>query len=201
MKKILALILLTTAIAHGQTAILLEDFNFPSNYGSVLSSTSWVNNVSFTNGNTTVTLGANAKDDNGWGRSGLTLNASAMNYVAITAQRDATISGTSFQISFVDQNFHSVVYSTSTSSFAIGSLTTVYLPISSWGTVNPSQISFWSIGGGDSGGGTLPYQMTFDNLALVSAIPEPATNAAIAGGLALGLAWWRRKPRKNIAAS
>ena len=160
--------------------------------GAVRSNTTWVNNV--TQNPTTITVGGTARDDNGWGATGLSINASGMDTIVINAQRNAGNATPTLFIQFEDNRVHTQVFSVSTSLFAVGSLTQVQIPIGSWDIdFGSTQITGWNIGGG--GVGTMDFQMTFDNLAFtgVSAIPEPATNAALLGLAALGVVVYRRR--------
>lgn len=174
------------AASQGQT-IVLDDFSGTT--GQVVASSSWNNNITLSNG--TLTVAGTAKDDNGWAWMGSAINATGMNYVLITAQRDAGHdAATSFAIQFEDSSLKTKVFSINTSFFQVGTLSTVAINIGNWGIINPAQITGWSIGGG-SEPGSLAYRMTFDNLALsdsLPAIPEPATSAAILGLFGLGCA-------------
>lgn len=177
MRKILLAVLLCVGTCRAQT-ILLDSFNAGATTGSVRAGTSWVGNV--TPGATTLTVGGTARDDNGWSASGLSLNATGMNFITVTAQRDAGNTAATFSIQFEDQNLNTQVFSVSMSAFAIGSLTTVQIPIPAWtGGFAPTQITSWSIGGG--GVGTTPFRMTFDHLAF-SATATGGTVAPAATG-------------------
>lgn len=209
MKTVLALLLLTTGakLAHGQAIITLDDFGSGSANpfrGSALTlsgpnaSFSWQLGSTVTQTSSDITV--NAPDVNGWGAQNLTggsiINATGMNYIALTAKKSGAGAGVSnVVVELLDINSASMVFSIPTTSFTT-TYTTLYFPIGTW-TITASQITDWSIGGGGSGGSTLT--MSFDNLALTtSAIPEPSTYAVIGGAFALVAAVRRRKFRPVV---
>ncbi len=173
-------------------SVLLSSFDATAGSGSVRANTSWVGNV--TQNATSITVAGTAADDNGWGASGLALNATGMNFLTITAQRDAGNLTPTLFVQFEDRSSRPKVFSVSTSLFAIGSPTTVQLPLTGW-TIDfgANDISAWSIGGGSVG--TVALRLTFDEFTLsASAIPEPSTVALFAGlaTLAVAVAYRRR---------
>ena len=170
-RRILCLVLLslvlTLTVARAQT-IVLDNFNSGTATGAAKAGTSWVGNT--TQNATTLTVGGTAKDDNGYGVTGLNINYSAMTYVRITAQRDSGNVNPSFVVAFEDAGLNSGgIFSVSSAAFAVGTLTQVQIPISSWGAgFDPAQIAGWSIGGGSVG--TTAFRMTIDHLALSSSL-------------------------------
>jgi hypothetical protein len=156
--------------------IVLDNFNATGATGSVLTSpaTTWVNNVTRNPG--TITVGGNARDDNGWGVSGLNLNATGYQYVTVAAQRDAGNLAPTLVVQLIDASLNTQIISVSTSVFAVGAITLVQIPI---GTLtsgfNLGQITDWNIGGGTSG--LVAFRMTFDSLAL-NLSPLPARHSA-----------------------
>lgn len=150
--------------------IVLDNFNSGTRTGAVVSGVngaSWVGSI--TQNPTTITVGSPATDTNGYGVTGLNLNASAMTYVRITAQRDTGNVNPSFVVTFEDTSLNSAIFSVSSAAFTLGTLTQVQIPISSWGAgFDATQIGGWSIGGGSVG--TTAFRMTFDNLALGSSL-------------------------------
>lgn len=163
--------------------------------GSVRNGTSWSGNL--TQAPTTLTVGGNARDENGWGATGLTLDASAMNYLFVSARRDPGNAASTLFVQFEDIYLRTYVVSVSTSLFSTTALTPVTVPLAAW-TVDfgPSQITGWSLGGG--GLGTENFRMTFDTLGFTtSAIPEPSTYATLLGTAALALVALRRKTRSR----
>src|SRR5688500_16427063 len=95
--------------AAGQ--VVLDNFNAGSATGAVRAGTSWVNNV--THSATTISVGGTARDDNGWGATGQSINASTLNFLSVTAQRDTGHAATSFVIQFEDRNLNTQVFSVS----------------------------------------------------------------------------------------
>ncbi len=161
----------TSALAQ---AIVLDTFNSGSATGSVRPGTSWVGQTTQNAG--TVTVGGGARDDNGWGATGLSLNATGMNFLAITAQRDAGHTAPSFVIQFEDRNLNTQVFAVNASTFASGTLSTVQITLGNWNAgFDRTQITGWSIGGGSVG--TAPFRMTFDLLQL-SATASPGVPVA-----------------------
>jgi hypothetical protein len=65
------------AASGGAQTVLLETFDAGATTGAVRTGTSWVSNT--TQNATTLTVGRNARDDNGWGAAGLCFNATGMN--------------------------------------------------------------------------------------------------------------------------
>lgn len=177
-------------------SILLSSFAPLPESGAVRTGTTWVGQV--TQNANSITVGGSAADDNGWGASGLSLNASAMTFLSITAQREAGNQAPTLFIQFEDRNVRTKVFSVDTSLFALGMPSTVQIPLANW-TINfgATDIASWSIGGGSVG--TVPFRMTFDEISFTtSAIPEPSTYAAILGVVSLlGAAVWRRRARRG----
>lgn len=176
------------------TDLTLSSFSSgSSDGGSVRTGTSWVNNVTLHADS--LTVGGTARDENGWGATGLALDASAMSYLLVTARRDPGHTASTLFVQFEDLYLRTYVVSVSTSLFATTALTPVTVPLSGW-TVDfgPSHITGWSLGGG--GLGTENFRMTFDTLAFTtSAIPEPSTYALSLGVLALTSTLLRRRQR------
>jgi hypothetical protein len=171
--------------------ILLSNFAGNGADGAVRSSTTWVGQT--TQQAETLVVAGTARDDNGWGATGLSLNAGAMLYLNITAQRDAGNLAPTLFVQFEDLSLRTKIVSVSTAQFALGSQTLVQIPLNGW-TIDfgPSQITGWSLGGGSVG--TTDFRMTFDSLSLTAtAIPEPATVALLAATAALGATAWRRR--------
>ena len=174
------------------SSILLSSFNSTAGSGATLSGTSWVGQV--TQNSSSITVSGTATDENGWGARGLSLDTTGMNFLTITAQRDAGNQAPTLFFQFEDQSLRTRVLSVSTSLFAIGMPTVVQIPLQSW-TIDfgSSSIAAWSLGGGSIG--TVPFRFTFDEVSFsASAIPEPGTYALLAGALCLSLAVaWRRR--------
>lgn len=173
--------------------IVLDDFTTGNQAGQGDAMGSWVGQV--TQNATSLTVAGTAHDDNGWGVFNLVpFDASAMQFIAITAQLDAGNTAGSFNVQFFDDNFGGQAFSISTSLFLTGTMTTVTIPIGAWSGIDPTIINAWTIGGGNVATNGPDFRMTLDQLALApSAVPEPATNAALAGLAMLGIALWRRR--------
>src|ERR1035437_5573217 len=176
MNPVIAAVMLGCSFALGASAqtISLDNFNSGSATGSVKAGTSWVGNV--VKNSTTITVGGTARDDNGWGTATASINATGMSYITITAERNSGNAAPSLVVEFDDINLHSQIFTVSTSSFAIGNLTQVQIPITSWGSVDPAHITGWTIGGGTTPPGIAAFAMTFDDLALTAG--SGASNSA-----------------------
>jgi len=173
------------------TFLVLSNFAGNAADGAVRASTTWVGQTTQQAG--TLVVAGTARDDNGWGATGLSVNAGAMLYLNITAQRDAGNLAPTLFVQFEDLSLRTKVVSVSTAQFALGAMTVVQVPLTGW-TIDfgPSQITGWSLGGGSVG--TTDFRMTFDSLALTAtAIPEPATAAALAAAAMLAAACARRR--------
>ena len=171
-------------------SLLLTSFA-PTDPGATRTGTTWVGQV--TQNATTLTVAGTAADDNGWGASGLSLNAASYTSLTLTAQRDAGNATPTLFLQFEDRSSRTKIISVSSSLFALGTPTTVQVPLSGW-TIDfgPSDIAAWSIGGGSVG--TVAFRMTFDEISFgTSAIPEPSTYAVLFGLFALGLVGYRRR--------
>lgn len=163
------------ASSHAQT-IVLDNFNAGSATGSIVAGTSWVGQVTQNAGS--ISVGGTATDVNGWGVTGLALNATGANFLTVTAQRDAGSTATTFAIQFEDQALHTRVVTVNASAFAVGTPTTVQIPLPTAPSgFSPSQIVSWSIGGG--GLGTTLWSMTLDLLSLDSVLDPGATLAPL----------------------
>ncbi len=171
--------------------LLVSSFGGGSTDGAVRTGTTWTGQV--TQHADTLAVGGTARDDNGWGATHVSLDASGMSYLNIVAQRNAGHAASTLSIQFEDYSLQTKVVSVSTSQFAFGAMTLVQVPLTGW-TIDfgPSQITSWSLGGGSVG--TVDFRMTFDSLSFTTtAIPEPATYAAFLALATLALAAHRRR--------
>ncbi len=174
--------------------ILLSSFSGGTTDGAVRGGTTWVGQTTQHAG--TLSVGGTARDDNGWSATRLSVDASGMTYLNVTAQRDAGHAAPTVFIQFEDLSLRTKIVSVSASQFAVGAMTLVQVPLTGW-TIDfgPSQIVSWSLGGGSVG--TTDFRMTFDSLSLTAtAIPEPASVGVLVAAAALGAAvCWRRRRR------
>lgn len=165
--------LAAVALSRAQT-IVLDNFNAGSATGSVLAGSSWVGQVTQNAGS--ISISGTATDINGWGVTGLALNATGTNFLTVTAQRDAGSTATTFAIQFEDQALHTRVVMVNASAFAVGVPTTVQIPLpSAPAGFSSAQIVSWSAGGG--GLGTTLWGLTLDLLALDATVDSGATLA------------------------
>ena len=152
-------------VACSAQSLVLDSFNAGATAGSVRAGSSWVGNV--TQNATSITVGGTATDVNGWGATGLSLNASSMAFIAITGQRDSGHAATRFSIQLEDRNLNTQVLSVSATAFSAGALTLVQIAIPRWNSgFDAAHITGWSIGGG--GLGLAAFRMTFDQLAFTA---------------------------------
>ncbi len=181
----------SSAYASPPTAFLLSSFNGDPASGAVIPTSTWVGNVTQNSGY--ITIGGTARNDNGWRATGLSLDASGMNFITITAQRDVGNATGALFLQFEDINLRTRVFSLSTSSFALGTPTQAQIVLGVWsGDFDFTQIVSWSIGGGSVG--SHDFRMSLHQVEFAaSAIPEPATYAACFGVVALAMAVIRRR--------
>ncbi len=175
--------------------IVISSFDGTVASGGIRTNTTWVGQV--TQGAGYITIGGSARDDNGWGSTGLSLNATGLNTLTVTAQRDAGNAGGWLFLQFEDHRLTTSVFSLSSLLFAVGAPTQVQIVLGVWSSgFDFTQITGWSIGGG--GLGTQDFRMTLHDVSLsATAIPEPATVAGLMGLAALGAGVWRRRSLKS----
>lgn len=187
-KKFLAFLAATLATGALSAQVLIDNFNTPGKTGSA--SGTWTLAVSATVGNDGIIVGSGAKDENGWSAPTVSLNATGMNFIAVTASVNAGNAASSFAIQFEDSSLGTDVFSVAMSSF-LSTPTTVYIPIV-WTGADMTDLSSWSLGGG--AGGAADFRMTLYNLEFTAtAVPEPSTYAAVFGVMALGFVAYRRR--------
>lgn len=117
-------------------------------------------------------------------------NIGANQFLSVTSQALALNEATSFAITLKDTNGL-----TASAAFAAGpaggGFITQVQTLTFQGGFNSSSIDSLVISGNQLGG-TARFNMTFDNIAAVSAVPEPATYAVLFAACCLGFAVWRR---------
>lgn len=189
-KKIATLLVISMALLGAklpaQTIFTLETFNQGSLSGGVISGSTWVGQVATqNNGDTTITVGGSARDDNGWGASNVSISATGALVFQVTALLSPSNVAPNFLLQLQDANVNTVAATVSTSLFNTSTFTTVnsgpFLQVLGSG-FDFGNITAWTFGGGNPGAGNL-LNVTFDNLAL--AVPEPSTYALLALGLGL----------------
>lgn len=184
---------LAVPVASAQTIIVLDTFDLTGATGTTLSGTTWEGSV--VRNLTSITVGSPARDDNGWGATHLSINATGMTVLSITAQRNAGHLASSVSLQFEDNSpsVNTRVISLEASLFGVGTPTTVNVPLGLWPAgFNAAQITSWSIGGG--GIGADAFRMTFQHAEFSgAAIPEPSTTAALIGVAAVAAAFLRRR--------
>jgi hypothetical protein len=187
--KYLVFAVLLFGLKASAATSLLSDFNSIS--GASITG-SWVGQTSLSSG--VFTVGGAAKDEIGFTFNS-SINATSYGYLEIIAKVDSG-NASNFSIRFEDSNLNEYVVTLLASSFT-SSLTTIYVPLN-WTAANSangfdsSSITAWGFGG--NGVGTVAFAYSVDQLALsTSAVPEPATYAAIFGLAALGFGAVRRR--------
>lgn len=128
-----------------------------------------------------------------------TWNLTGYDMLAFAAQIDAGGNdAASFAITLLNDNGESATSTFLVSSFSATNLTTVQASLTATGGFNFAQVTSWRLSGGEFlGAATL--SLSADQLTAVSAVPEPATYAALAGLVMFGVVAWRR--RASVAAS
>lgn len=162
--------------------------------GSLIGGTSWATGGNLAINANDITVQGTAGADSGWGYAGAQLaDLTSYTFLALTAKLSVGNTATDIFVTFDDGGASPQTIQFLASSFNTSTFTTVYIPVT-W-TIDPTTVEAWNIGGGltPPAGPSPAFRMTFDKLALTTAIPEPSTYAAMAGALALGLAVWRRR--------
>ena len=190
MNKLISLLTLALLpIISNASTLLIDDFG--GRFGLADSLTSW---TGLTPSGGLLTTTSSTKDDNGWTQTGLALNLTPYSFLAITASVD-TVNNVATNLAFTVEDGNTLnakTFTVSMSSFS-SSMSTVYVPIS-WVGFDATNIDMWNLGGGQPAPGANAFRMTFDNIAFTtSAVPEPATYAALFGVSVLGLAVWRKR--------
>lgn len=120
------------------------------------------------------------------------LNIGTNMYLAVTAAELATNLASSFQITLVDSLGRTAYAAFAIDTFLVGSYTSQVAPITMQSGFNSSSIDSFFISGGQPGS-TIRFNVGFDHISAVSAIPEPSTYAALLALAALGFVAYRRR--------
>jgi hypothetical protein len=113
-------------------------------------------------------------------------------FLAVTAQTISTNLASGFTVFLYDTSGKTADAGFSTSSFPTGGYTTAYSTIANIQSGFNYTIEYIRITG-NIPGGTSQFNVSFDNISAVSAIPEPSTYAAILGAACLGFVIVRRQ--------
>lgn len=120
----------------------------------------------------------------------------ANGFLGVTAQALALNAASSFQIILLDSANKAATATFAASSFLMGSNSTAYSALSFGGGFNPNAVEFLRITGGIPLGADR-FNFRFDKIeAVASAIPEPSTYVALAGLVALGAVFYRRRAKR-----
>ena len=181
-----------------QAQLTLDDFNTGTTNGTAVAGSTWATPGNLTYNATSMTVGGTAKDD-----AGLEFNApgfmdgTGFDQISVTALVDPsnTAANFVFVLTTFGAGFEAKPFQVAMTSFT-STLSTINIPID-WTGLTQNQIIGWTFGGGNpAADGSSPlFRMTIDNIALTSTspVPEPSTYAALAGALALGVVFWRRR--------
>lgn len=124
-----------------------------------------------------------------------TISLSQPLLLSYVARVDAGNLSNSFSVSFADTNGDytntSVIVTTG---WIVGEFISGTVAIMPTGNGSPSDVAFFTLSGDNTSNA---FRMSFDSLTL-SAIPEPATYAALAGAVGLGLAMVRRRKVRSV---
>lgn len=215
MKTLTTLLLLTSALllpsAHAQ--VVLQDFSAVVGTNTTFYGTWEVTGAgSSTSPAATFVQGAGVYDitgtapTNGSGSkieffAGATpFNIGANTQLSISAQALAGNVATSFSVTLVDAAAVTAFATFTTAQFLTGSYSTVTGQLTFNSGFNSASIDSMIISGNQPGG-TDRFNVSFNSITAVTAVPEPATSAALAGAGVLGFALWRRRRAMRAGTS
>ena len=165
----------------GRTQTLeLDSFAQPGAQGAVLPTSTWAGVGNVIRLTDAIAVTGAAMDDNGWGASGLTVDARTMGYVTIVAQSDVGNQAGALVFQLEDAALRTHTVAVPTAQFAPGVRTTVQVPLGAWPAptvFDAARITGWTLGGGTLG--LVPFRMTLDQLALT------ATGGVVAPAISL----------------
>lgn len=153
-------------------------------------------NASFSQGVGTYSIDAANSTDSSTAKleffSSVPLSIGSNTFLSVTAQALPSNAATTFAVMLVDSGAVIARAAFDLSQFPTGSFSTQIVALTFGGGFNSNSIDSIIVSG-DTLGGTANFRVSFDQIAAVSAVPEPSTFAAIAGVLVLGFVAWRRR--------
>ena len=147
----------------------LDSFAQPGAQGAVLPASTWAAAGNVIRLPDAIGVTGTARDDNGWGATGLNVDGRAMAYVTLVAQSDVGNQAGSLVFQLEDAALRTHTVAVPTTQFALGVRTTVQVPLGAWpaATVfDAAHITGWTLGGGTLG--LVPFRMTLDQVALTA---------------------------------
>ena len=147
----------------------LDSFAQPGAQGAVLPASTWAAAGNVIRLPDAIGVTGTARDDNGWGATGLNVDGRAMAYVTLVAQSDVGNQAGSLVFQLEDAALRTHTVAVPTTQFALGVRTTVQVPLGAWpaATVfDAARITGWTLGGGTLG--LVPFRMTLDQVALTA---------------------------------
>lgn len=147
----------------------LDSFAQPGAQGAVLPASSWAAAGNVIRLPEAIAVTGTARDDNGWGATGLNVDARAMAYVTLVAQSDAGNQAGSLVFQLEDAALRTHTIAVPTAQFALGVRTTVQVPLGAWPAptvFDAARITGWTLGGGTVG--LVPFRMTLDQVTLTA---------------------------------
>jgi hypothetical protein len=154
----------------GRTQSLeLDSFAQPGAQGAVLPASSWAAAGNVIRLPEAIAVTGTARDDNGWGATGLNVDARAMAYVTLVAQSEAGNQAGSLVFQLEDAALRTHTIAVPTAQFALGVRTSVQVPLGAWPAptvFDAARITGWTLGGGTVG--LVPFRMTLDQVTLTA---------------------------------
>ncbi len=155
------------ALPLAAQTVVLDTFNLTGASGTVTDVFSWPGQVQ--RNATSITVGGSALDLNGWGASGLAIDASALGYVRLAARRDAGNAAAALVVQLEDATLNTTVVSAPASAFSTTEFTRVQITLGAWPAgFAPATLSGWNIGGGTVG--VAPFRFTLEHLELAATL-------------------------------
>jgi hypothetical protein len=169
--------------------VVLDTFNKTGASGNVITGGLGPNwGTSITREDDWITIGPNALDTNGWGASGLSIDARTMQNVTVKVRFNTGNLAPFLNVTLYDSQLRALSLSLNITSFAQNVFTTIDIPIAvpAGDSFDLSTVSEWNIGGGSTG--TAALRMSFDHLSLTGGqAPTPPTITDQPLGRAIGV--------------